>query len=545
MPDTKYFDLDSCAEVQCLFSGNDGVQIAHNVLHEEGFCCQLNGKLVKNGYHSYNKLCHNGKVMTVLSDTTDDGQEQFDDKPVPPINQGQSALNDMNNGFEPMEPSSNDMADRCEPCYQDHYSQGSYKEMSHRLQRMISNEPINNVYFLLNGNNREHKFVASALATELPINDGRRGFISYYAFHDDYACAYYKWDDQCFSDKCQLATSLSMHDGIEQHQGKSRGQAFRNAADLAFYTKSEIQANDNLPLCRRMGHDNKSPGSHNSLVLFFVSTNSPKVSLPDSIKDHVNAGCRVAIITFNWKHFNEAKKFASLDMSGQLLAFNLEVESLQDFSLCQLNCQCNIKLENLAVEPKETRHSMLVKPAYINTCGVSMFKRADIRDPIEEKEYNCEEFQSMGMINDQAAQSPPAADLVKANGILEHLQNIDSTSLDEVINSFNGLMDPDQRHQAEIHDEEFTSIGQCFEKYGHSFSATLYCIHIMTSLERAKRQAIDDGVYFGTSPPGYWTSTPKDSSPEEMESPNDWVFNSGEKQPPYEQDLGIYIAFDD
>ena len=84
---------------------------------------------------------------------------------------------------------------------------------------------------------------------------------------------------------------------------------------------------------------------HGNFIIFFVHFEEELVNFPQNILTRMQNGCKVAIVTFDWKHFFQAKSqnFASLDQSGQPLVFNIDKKGLQKFAECQLKCQCGIE----------------------------------------------------------------------------------------------------------------------------------------------------------------------------------------------------------
>ena len=46
-------------------------------------------------------------------------------------------------------------------------------------------------------------------------------YLSYYAHYEDgSASAFYKWNDQCLKDQCEMAETILSTDNVEQYQGK-------------------------------------------------------------------------------------------------------------------------------------------------------------------------------------------------------------------------------------------------------------------------------------------------------------------------------------
>ena len=46
-------------------------------------------------------------------------------------------------------------------------------------------------------------------------------YLSYYAHYEDgSASAFYKWNDQCLKDQCEMAETILNTDNVEQYQGK-------------------------------------------------------------------------------------------------------------------------------------------------------------------------------------------------------------------------------------------------------------------------------------------------------------------------------------
>ena len=73
---------------------------------------------------------------------------------------------------------------RCDYCYSFHFEQGYTRRMIESLQDFINTNTIQKVYFVLNGNDEDHKLTASFIASNLKMIDANRpAYLSYYSFH--------------------------------------------------------------------------------------------------------------------------------------------------------------------------------------------------------------------------------------------------------------------------------------------------------------------------------------------------------------------------
>ena len=73
---------------------------------------------------------------------------------------------------------------RCDYCYSFHFEQGYARRMIESLQDFINTNTIQKVYFVLNGNDEDHKLTASFIASNLKMIDANRpAYLSYYSFH--------------------------------------------------------------------------------------------------------------------------------------------------------------------------------------------------------------------------------------------------------------------------------------------------------------------------------------------------------------------------
>ena len=73
------------------------------------------------------------------------------------------------------------------------------------------------------------------------------------------------------------------------------------------------------------------------LVIFFVHYNSTEeLEFPKIVQDHMNSGCTVAMVTFGWDEFFISESFASKDLNGRPLAFNIETKNFDQFASCHL-----------------------------------------------------------------------------------------------------------------------------------------------------------------------------------------------------------------
>ena len=211
---------------------------------------------------------------------------------------------------------------------------------------------------------------------------------------DGSACSLYKWGDQCDVNKCNFVETLMKADDVEKSMSKSQafGMHFQNGADLAISSVTHLSQNQRLPYCpgvQEMAHD--------KLILFFTASDaSGPIQYPQSIRDHLQEGCKVAIFTFHWNHFFEAEKTASKSPEGYSMAFNLEKNDLKAFAKCQVDCHCNMamdKTEKMAKE-REIFHRAAMTP----TCVVSTFMRDSLNGAVNQTDTECDYMkQKMGM----------------------------------------------------------------------------------------------------------------------------------------------------
>ena len=94
-----------------------------------------------------------------------------------------------------------------------------------------------------------------------------------------------------------------------------------------------------------------------------------KLKFPESIKEHIKDGCRVAIIVFYDKHLKIAEKYASKDRYGNPLAFSLEKSELDfnEHAKCSMNCLCHVTGESLDV--RGALSNFLNPPQLQGLCG--------------------------------------------------------------------------------------------------------------------------------------------------------------------------------
>ena len=493
-PGSPVVDFDSCGQISCVFT-QDGVELRHEVVHEEG-CCDIDGKMVGEG-QIYNDmqddqsyLCYKGNPYKVIignqgakTKKKPGPVQQPSDSVLPSQAQtqnekGPSVIEDL--ALRPVEkPTQNATSspqDGCASCYANNLEHGYFGQMTSALQKLMAEKPIKKVSFLINGNNAEHKMAASILATKMDLmNENRLAYLTYYAYHEDgNACTIYKWDDQCSTNKCGFAQKLMGTDKVEDHQKISSGSlaSFENAADLAFDSSSTISSNYNLPFCPS---PNANVNHDETLILFFASYEGQQITFPHSILDHVKSGCNVAIVTFEWSHFFEAEKFASQDSSGKPLAFRVETHGLGQFTKCQLDCSCP------GFNAAEGGDHRSLLPAFIDTCAVTVFKRASTNDATQEMDMKCSDFEDQRLMEIKA--EPSTLDVADMIG-----HSFDSPALTDLVTQFNGIMDNGQRHG---YHEDVGTMDNCLSKYGKSFQSILYCVHVLTTQQRQKRDLSD------------------------------------------------------
>ena len=81
--------------------------------------------------------------------------------------------------------------------------------------------------------------------------------------------------------------------------------------------------------------------------------------------------------------------------NGQIFAFNLETDELKSFSNCQLQCNCEITLEELQTQFRTEENEKdvpLFKPAFSDTCFVTKFIRKSSYGILNQTNYSCEKF---------------------------------------------------------------------------------------------------------------------------------------------------------
>ena len=73
---------------------------------------------------------------------------------------------------------------RCDYCYSFYFEQGYTRRMIESLQDFINTNTIQKVYFVLNGNDEDHKRTASFVASNLKLIEANRpAYLTYYSFH--------------------------------------------------------------------------------------------------------------------------------------------------------------------------------------------------------------------------------------------------------------------------------------------------------------------------------------------------------------------------
>ena len=185
-------------------------------------------------------------------------------------------------------------------------------------------------------------------------------------------------------------------DDVEKSMSKSQafGMHFKNGADLALSAVTHLSQNQRLPYCPGV---QESTSTHEKLIIFFTASDaSGPIQYPQSILDHVQEGCKVAIFTFHWNHFFEAEKTASKSHEGHPMAFNIEKNDLMAFAKCQVDCHCNMAMEETEKMAKrsQTFHSAAMTP----TCVVSTFMRDSINGAVNHTDTECDYMKhKMGM----------------------------------------------------------------------------------------------------------------------------------------------------
>ena len=128
-----------------------------------------------------------------------------------------------------------------------------------------------------------------------------------------------------------------------------------------------MESNTNLPFCKQTHKET----DHGKLIIFFAHHQSSEIMFPETLSKHVETGCKVVIITFDWKHFNTAEKIASKDKYGTILAFNIGKRNLDSYSRCSMSCYCGTGVNQRSDMMIQSRDiaKLMFKPAFIETCG--------------------------------------------------------------------------------------------------------------------------------------------------------------------------------
>ncbi len=433
-PEDSLLVTEVCSTLHCERNEHTGgYELSHTIHHNGGQCCQFGNEVVANGWMGSGHICHDGNLYHVTN--VEDGHDGGDGIDAAPVESHQTAWDDGLHSFggleQPQAPAASP-EDKCATAEDARYgSARDFKLMSDAIKDMLAKETISKVFFLLNGNNRNHKYAASSLAADLDLYEERRGYVSYYAFHEDSSCAYYRWDDQCIQDRCQMASLLGTHDDLEKQQKHSSGKdGLAEASELAIHAFESIKKNKQLPLCAKPPtsapatfHENKDSdnnflggldglevltarhlesmlgideqqadhvdhgktgGKHDNLVIFFVASDEDKFDLDEAVAKHASSGCKVAFVTFNLWHWTSVKNVATPGHSGSPLAFNLETSGLQAFFLRRIKCHCGLEPGDLSIpeDAIETRprHGVEasptdITPSFIDNCVVTLFMK--------------------------------------------------------------------------------------------------------------------------------------------------------------------------
>lgn len=562
-----------CSVVHCQHTDNRVLEIIQNVVDSNGQCCELEGKVIKNGWMGRDKsgqvaICHNGQMWHVrkrgdATTTTNIGVVQPETqpvmpeikpvtpppKPVLPSNQG-SPLDDLSGSGDFDMPmlggatfnvaSSHHIGSEtssCDVCYMEHPEQARFKEMVSSINNVISAKATERVFFILNGKSSEHKYVGAALAADLPISEATRGYVTSYAFHDSGACSYYKWDQQCVPDNCRMARVLGGHAVEDSYQDYTSGDTdeVTNALSLAYTSMEHSKKNPQLPLCI---NDNDH-GRHLDMIIMFITSHEDGVQMPSQVAKHAQSGCTVVIVTFNTGHYETAKQYASKGTFGQPLAFKLDRDGLQNFFMCRLRCLCNLDASDINFNEDQIKSTlqgelMMVEPVYIDDCYVTMFRRDN--GPLAQLEtmnmMSCEEFET--------AMTEPS------NGELKLLQLISQKSrsnnadetLKDVVNSLDNLQSTlsatEQPERTDLiaasrhaghdntntntndHADASSSFEKCMKARIFTEQNLLTCLHLVQAGRVYKRSASLEEYYQDSYDP-YSSEEPELASPEYVE----------------------------
>ena len=104
---------------------------------------------------------------------------------------------------------------------------------------------------------------------------------------------------------CKVSPLTVFHHFLGQ---SSNTIGFENGADLGFSTINHMNTNLNMPYCQ-----NKNQNSHRKLIIFFAHHQSSAIILPNSIKKHIQTGCKGRSISddvLNSTFFESKRVFA-------------------------------------------------------------------------------------------------------------------------------------------------------------------------------------------------------------------------------------------
>merc|ERR1719219_15034 len=137
-----------------------------------------------------------------------------------------------------------------------------------------------------------------------------------------------------------------------------------------------------------------------------------------------------------------------------------------------VNLRKNIHLRSspLLIQTRDIT-KLMFKPAFIETCALTFFKRAWFNSEMSVQDEKCSSFQ----------------DKLKTVREVPVPLSLNSNEMGDILTQFNQMM-AKERHAVPLHEDKAFDLKSCFKKYGISHQSLAYCLHITTSAKSKKKR---------------------------------------------------------